>query len=79
MLHRSFYIQGKSATIRFPVLPHFVSEKPLQFVFRIIHSDKFPYMQKYFFAYAEIYFCIYENFPAYIRKFPAIYTEISSL
>jgi len=40
MLHRSFYIQGKSATIRFPVLPHFVSEKPLQFVFRIIVSGE---------------------------------------
>lgn len=45
---------------------------------RCAHSDKFPYMQKYFFAYAEIYFCIYENPPAHIRKFPAIYTEISS-
>ena len=36
MLHRSFYIQGNSATIRFPILPHFVSENPPHFVFRII-------------------------------------------
>ena len=45
---------------------------------RCAHGDKFPYMQKYFFAYAEIYFRIYENSPAHIRKFPALYTEISS-
>ena len=60
MLHRSFYIQGKSDTIRFLVLPHFVSEKPLQFVFRII--------------YAKINFCIYEKIFPYIRKFPSVYT-----
>nr|DAR49898.1 MAG TPA: hypothetical protein [Caudoviricetes sp.] len=40
MLHRSFYIQGNSATIRFPILPHFVSENPPHFVFRIIREEK---------------------------------------
>ena len=62
MLHRSFYIQGNSATIRFPILPHFVSENPLHFVFRIIYTEGnfriyrniFSYMQKFIFAYMEI-------------------------
>nr|DAR66364.1 MAG TPA: hypothetical protein [Caudoviricetes sp.] len=39
MLHHSFYIQGNSATIRFPILPHFVSENPPHFVFRIIRTE----------------------------------------
>lgn len=37
------------------------------------HSDKFSYMRKYFFVYTEIYFCIYRNFAAYMRKFPCAY------
>nr|DAU14128.1 MAG TPA: hypothetical protein [Caudoviricetes sp.] len=60
MLHRSFYIQGNPATIRFPILPHFVSENPSHFVFRII--------------YAPLNFRIYENKFLHIRKFPSVYT-----
>ena len=37
------------------------------------HSDKFSYMRKYFFVYAEIYFRIYGNFPAHIQRFPPAY------
>ena len=37
------------------------------------HGDKFSYMRKYFFVYMEIYFCIYRNFPAYMRKFLCAY------
>ena len=44
---------------------------------RCAQGNKFPYMQKYFFAYAEIYFCIYGNLFLYIRKFPCAYTEVS--
>ena len=46
MLHRSFYIQGNSATIRFPILPHFVSENPLHFVFRIIREGAFFFTRR---------------------------------
>ena len=38
-----------------------------------ICGRKFPYIQKSFFAYAEIYFRIYRNFAAHIRKFPSAY------
>ena len=41
-----------------------------------ICGRKFPYMQKYFFAYAEIYFRIYGNFSAHIRKFPSTYKAL---
>ena len=37
------------------------------------HGDKFSYMRKYFFVYAEIYFRIYGNFPAYIQMLPPAY------
>ena len=37
------------------------------------HGDKFSHMRKYFFAYTEIYFRIYGNFPAYIQMFPPAY------
>ena len=54
MLHRSFYIQGNSVTIRFPILPHFVSGNPLQFVFRIIHvAQTFLPLVHNFYPYAE--------------------------
>ncbi len=39
------------------------------------HGDKFSYMRKYFFVYAEIYLRIYGNFPAYMRKFLYAYTQ----
>jgi len=42
-----------------------------------ICGGKFPYMQKYFFAYIEIYFRIYRNLFSYIRKFLCAYTEVS--
>ncbi len=42
-------------------------------IFLGICGRKFPYMQKYFFAYAEIYFRIYGKFPAYIQMFPPSY------
>ena len=38
-----------------------------------ICGGKFPYIQKSFFAYTEIYFRIYGNFSAYIWKFPSVY------
>ena len=41
-----------------------------------ICGRKFPYMQKYFFVYAEIYFRIYGNFAAHIRKFPSTYKAL---
>ena len=34
-----------------------------------ICGGKFPYIQKSFFAYAEIYFRIYGNLAAHIQKF----------
>ena len=41
-----------------------------------ICGGKFPYIQKSFFAYAEIYFRIYGNFAAHIRKFPSTYKAL---
>ena len=38
-----------------------------------ICGGKFPYIQKSFFAYTEIYFRIYGNFFAYIQMFPPAY------
>ena len=45
-------------------------------IFLGVCGRKFPYMQKYFFAYAEIYFRIYGNFSAHIRKFPSAYKAL---
>ena len=43
---------------------------------RCAHGDKFSYMQKYFFVYAEIFFRICGNLFLHIRKFPCAYMEV---